>query len=104
MLEVAGGQIHIAMKGRGIKAIHKEWDKILDQMANGPKVKGIGISHVKADKEVARLKGKLNELFPGNQGCVIGRFVDLRGAYSSGFIDGLVKKRKRMMSPWSCKS
>lgn len=65
MLEVAGGQIHIAMKGRGIKAIHKEWDKILDQMANGPKVKGIGISHVKADKEVARLKGKLNELFPG---------------------------------------
>ena len=28
-------------------------------------MKGIGISHVKADKEVARLKGKLNELFPG---------------------------------------
>jgi DegV family protein with EDD domain len=64
MLDVYGGQIHVAMKGRGIKAIHKEWDKILANMANGPKVKGIGISHVKSDKEVDRLKAKLTELFP----------------------------------------
>lgn len=63
MLEVYGGEIHVAMKGRGIKAIHKEWGKILDQM-KGKKVKGIGISHVQADSEVNRLLGQLKELFP----------------------------------------
>lgn len=63
MLEVYGGEIHVAMKGRGIKAIHKEWAKILDQM-KGKKVKGIGISHVQADSEVNRLLGQLKELFP----------------------------------------
>ena len=64
MLQVSGGQIHILMKGRGTKAIHKEWDKLLDEMAAGPKVKAIGISHVQADKEVARLKEALNKLYP----------------------------------------
>ena len=63
MLEVYDGEIHVAMKGRGIKAIHKEWGKILDQM-KGKKVKGIGISHVQADSEVNRLLGQLKELFP----------------------------------------
>ena len=63
MLEVYGGQIHIAMKGRGIKAIHKEWDKILAQM-KAKQVKAIGISHVQADREVARLKEQLQSLFP----------------------------------------
>lgn len=53
------------MKGWGIKVIYKEWDKILDQMVNGFKVKGIGIFYVKVDKEVVCLKGKLNELFLG---------------------------------------
>ena len=57
MLQVSGGQIHILM-------IHKEWDKLLDEMAAGPKVKAIGISHVQADKEVARLKEALNKLYP----------------------------------------
>ena len=52
------------MKGRGTKAIHKEWDKLLDEMAAGPKVKAIGISHVQADKEVARLKEALSKLYP----------------------------------------
>ncbi len=66
MLQVYGGQIHVAMKGRGIKAIHKEWGKILDQM-KGTKVKAIGISHVQADKEVARLKEQLTSLFPNIQ-------------------------------------
>lgn len=64
MLQVSGGQIHILMKGRGTKAIHKEWDKLLGEMAAGPKVKAIGISHVQADKEVARLKEALNKLYP----------------------------------------
>lgn len=64
MLEIKDGQITIASKGRGIKAIHKEWDKILDTMAKGPKVKEIGISDVQAGKEVTRLKDKLNKLFP----------------------------------------
>lgn len=63
MLEVYDGQIHIAMKGRGIKAIHKEWDKILAQM-KAKQVKAIGISHVQADREVARLKEQLQALFP----------------------------------------
>ncbi len=44
--------------------MHKEWDKILDEMARGPKVKRIGISHVDAGKEVERLLAKLNELYP----------------------------------------
>ena len=64
MLQVSGGEIHILMKGRGTKAIHKEWDKLLDEMAAGPKVKAIGISHVQADKEVARLKEALSKLYP----------------------------------------
>lgn len=64
MLQVYGGQIHIIMKGRGTKAIHKEWDKILAAMAAGPKVKAIGISHVQADKEVARLKEALHKVYP----------------------------------------
>ena len=64
MLHVYDGQIHIESKGRGIKSMHKEWDKILDEMARGPKVKQIGISHVDAGKEVERLLAKIKELYP----------------------------------------
>lgn len=64
MLQVYGGQIHIIMKGRGMKALHKEWDKILAELAAGPKVKAIGISHVQADKEVNRLKEALLKINP----------------------------------------
>lgn len=64
MLQVAGGQIHIIMKGRGTKAIHKEWDRILKEMQAGPKPVKIGISHVEGDKEVARLKAQLKEMYP----------------------------------------
>lgn len=64
MLHVYDGQIHIESKGRGIKSIHKEWDKILQEMAAGAPVKKIGISHVQADKEVKRLLTALNELYP----------------------------------------
>lgn len=64
MLQVAGGQIHIIMKGRGTKAIHKEWDRILKEMQVGPKPVKIGISHVEGDKEVARLKAQLKEMYP----------------------------------------
>lgn len=64
MLKVYGGQIHIAMKGRGIKAIHKEWDRILTEMKDGPKPVRIGISHVEGDKEVERLKSRLEEMYP----------------------------------------
>lgn len=64
MLEIKNGEIHIASKGRGIKSIHREWDKILQQMKEGPKVLAIGISDVQADKEVQRLYDKLHEMFP----------------------------------------
>lgn len=64
MLQVYGGQIHIIMKGRGTKSLHKEWDKILAALAKGPKIKAIGISHVQADKEVARLKEALLKINP----------------------------------------
>lgn len=64
MLQVADGQIHIIMKGRGTKAIHKEWDRILKEMQAGPKPVKIGISHVEGDKEVARLKAQLEEMYP----------------------------------------
>lgn len=64
MLQVYGGQIHIAMKGRGIKTIHKEWDHILEKMKQGPKPVQIGISHVEGDKEVKRLKDRLTAMYP----------------------------------------
>lgn len=64
MLQVYGGQIHIIMKGRGTKSLHKEWDKILAALAKGPQIKAIGISHVQADKEVARLKNALLKVNP----------------------------------------
>lgn len=64
MLEVYEGKLTVKMKGRGMKAIHKEWDLLLDQMSKGPKPLGIGISHVEGDSEVERLKGKLKEMYP----------------------------------------
>ena len=64
MLEIKNGEITIDSKGRGTKYIHKTWERILQQMADGPKVKAIGISDVQADKEVAWLKERLNKLFP----------------------------------------
>jgi DegV family protein with EDD domain len=67
MLEVAGGQIHIKMKGRGMKAIHKEWDKILAEMKEGPQVKSVGISHVEAGKEVDRLLAGVEEICPNKK-------------------------------------
>lgn len=64
MLQVYDGQIHVIMKGRGKKAIHKEWDRILEEMKNGPKVLGAGISHVEGDSEVNWLLSKIKEIEP----------------------------------------
>ena len=64
MLQVAGGQIHIIMKGRGTKSIHKEWDRILKEMAAGPKPIKVGISHVEGNKEVERLKNGVEKIYP----------------------------------------
>lgn len=64
MLQVYGGQIHIIMKGRGKKALHKEWDRIIEEMKQGPKVVAAGISDVAADAEVNRLKDKVHSIYP----------------------------------------
>lgn len=64
MLEIKDGEITIDSKGRGMKYVHKTWERILKQMAEGPKVKAIGISDVQATKEVAWLKERLEKLFP----------------------------------------
>lgn len=64
MLQVYGGEIHVDSKVRGMKAMHKEWDKILDEMAKGPKVLGVGISHVEGMDEVNRLKEKVQAICP----------------------------------------
>ncbi len=64
MLEVSDRSLHIRMKGRGKKAMHREWDKLVQAMAEGPKVKAIGISHVEAPKEVERLKEKVAAVCP----------------------------------------
>lgn len=64
MLQVYGGQIHIIMKGRGKKALHKEWDRIIEEMKQGPKVVAAGISDVAADSEVARLEDKVHSVYP----------------------------------------
>lgn len=64
MLEVSDRSLHIRMKGRGKKAMHREWDKLVQAMAEGPKVKDIGISHVEAPKEVERLKERVAAVCP----------------------------------------
>lgn len=64
MLQVYEGKLSVKMKGRGMKAIHKEWDLLLDQMAKGPQPLAIGISHVEGDNEVERLKAKIANLYP----------------------------------------
>lgn len=64
MLEVRDGQIHVGTKARGKKALHREWDKIIAQMTAGPKIRAIGISHVEAGAEVARLEEALTAKFP----------------------------------------
>lgn len=65
MLEVTGGEIKIRLKGRGLKPLHKYLDNVYDKMKNGGrKVKAIGISHVQADEEVAKMKTILENLFP----------------------------------------
>lgn len=64
MLQVYEGKLSVKMKGRGMKAIHREWDLLLDQMAKGPQPLAIGISHVEGDSEVNQLKGKLKNLYP----------------------------------------
>lgn len=64
MLEIKDGEITIDSKGRGTKYLHKTWERILQQMFDGPKVKAIGISDVQADKEVNWLLERLKEHFP----------------------------------------
>lgn len=64
MLEVRQGQLHVGAKARGRKALHREWDRILADMAAGPKIQEIGISHVEAGAEVARLEEALTDRFP----------------------------------------
>lgn len=64
MLEIKNGEITIDSKGRGLKYVHRTWERILQQMANGPKVKAIGISDVQAPKEVAWLKERVQKICP----------------------------------------
>lgn len=65
MLEVTDGEIKIRLKGRGMKPIHKYLDDVYEKMQSGVrKVKAIGISHVQADEEVAKMKAVLEKLFP----------------------------------------
>lgn len=64
MLEIKNGEITIESKGRGLKYVHRTWERILEQMANGPKVKAIGISDVQAPKEVAWLKERVQKICP----------------------------------------
>ncbi|WP_295731631.1 DegV family protein [uncultured Limosilactobacillus sp.] len=64
MLEIKDGEITIDSKGRGTKYLHKTWERIIQQMIDGPKVKAIGISDVQATKEVDWLLKRLKEHFP----------------------------------------
>lgn len=64
MLEIKNGEITIDSKGRGMKYVHKTWERVLQQMANGPKVLAVGISDVQAPKEVAWLKQRVQEICP----------------------------------------
>lgn len=67
MLEIKNGEITIDSKGRGMKYVHKTWERVLQQMAEGPKVKAIGISDVQAPKEVAWLKERVQKICPDIQ-------------------------------------
>lgn len=64
VLQVGQGQLNIRTKGRGMKAIDKFYDKVLEQMKNTPNMKAIGISHVHAEEMVDKLVKRIQPMFP----------------------------------------
>ncbi|GAA3613599.1 DegV family protein [Secundilactobacillus similis DSM 23365 = JCM 2765] len=64
VLQVGNGELNIRTKGRGVKTIDRYFDKVYEQMAKTPKIKAIGISHVKATEMVNKLLEHLKPLFP----------------------------------------
>jgi len=51
-LEVDDGALDVKMKGRGVKAINKFFDKVIDEIINTPNVVEVAISHVGATERV----------------------------------------------------
>lgn len=63
-LEVDNGTLDVKMKGRGVKAINKFFDKVLDEIVNTPNVVEVAISHVGATERVEEYKARLQAALP----------------------------------------
>ncbi|WP_338211171.1 DegV family protein [Lactiplantibacillus paraxiangfangensis] len=63
-LEVDNGDLDVKMKGRGVKAINKFFDKVLDDIIATPNVVEVAISHVGATERVEEYKARLQAALP----------------------------------------
>lgn len=63
-LEVDDGTLDVKMKGRGVKAINKFFDKVLDDIIATPNVAEVAISHVGATERVEEYRARLQAALP----------------------------------------
>ena len=63
-LEVDDGSLDVKMKGRGVKAINKFFDKVIEEIINTPNVVEVAISHVGATERVEEYKARLQAAIP----------------------------------------
>jgi DegV family protein with EDD domain len=64
IFEMVDGELQVRTKGRGVKTVNKFMREIIDNLSQLPHVKGIGISHVAADKVVNEFKAQLQAALP----------------------------------------
>lgn len=63
-LEVDDGTLDVKMKGRGVKAINKFFDKVLEDIIATPNVVEVAISHVGVTERVEEYKARLQAALP----------------------------------------
>lgn len=63
-LEVDDGTLDVKMKGRGVEAINKFFDKVLADIIATPNVVEVAISHVGATERVEEYKARLQAALP----------------------------------------
>lgn len=58
------GSVEVIVKGRGMKAIAKFHDTVIEKMKTYPEVSAIGISHAGIPEVAERMAKRLNEIWP----------------------------------------
>lgn len=58
------GKVEVVAKGRGLKALKKFHDSVLEKMAQLSEIKGIGISHAGVPEVAEKMANKLRNLYP----------------------------------------